>query len=395
MLNRITELCETIKSCSCKMCSGSFDKDTCIYCGKKDENLSKLEDELIQLLSNLQEINMNTLLNIHSIKDFNIDIVTDILKQNDFESILNNKYSELINKKGDYTNEDQAFMFHFVDNNIDINNFLDILMKELITNKLNLNTSKKMSLLKRFAENIVLSETFFKPHINVTNIHDPSAVGGSFNGYINFDEEYIRECLKKQDYLNILKLIFHECTHTKQRADMKNPKIFSYKLLVQSKEEVIRMMNKSYYNDNYYLYFNEVDARYNGVIRTYMYLESLGIPLQDSIVNKMEQDLVNEKLNMKNEDRKINDAYINVHKIFESILSTVPINKLTQFPGLVVQYKEQDGKLVKKTREELDKDYTLLCNNLSDNAKIRAYEQKELDTLYSFLNVDLTKSIEK
>ena len=79
--------------------------------------------------------------------------------------------------------------------------------------------------------------------------------------------------------------------------------------------------------------------------------------------------------NAQNETRVLNGSNTTVDEIFNGIELT--IDELKRYPLLKLEYKVEDGKVVKKSKEEMENDY--------NNYLVSAQESKrvEIDYLYS------------
>ena len=385
MIEDLNNICESIRMHSCPSCGGHYNKSTCVYCGLEDEELMHAEAELTDMLEHISEFNTEMLLSLYSIRKFNIDKVTEILNKYNFENYLNNKNNEIINKKGNYTDEDHKLLLYFASNNLyDKRNSLNILVSELVKDKLNMSTEDKLKIIKLFVSNLVEIATKYKPRVSMNNDNE-KIIGSSFYGFLDFNENQIKKWLEEKEYIEILKTVFHECTHSLQKSKMRKPLVPTYYLLLESKEEIIRNYIDNYYDDNYLLYSHEVEARLKAIYETIAYLEFSGIevPNKDKMLEEANEEMMLSTI----EDRKVNGNTTNANDLFDSLLPNIRPEFLANFPMIGLEYKLDNGILVKKTKEELDFDY----NNLVPH--YQGEEKQELDRLYSFLYNRLNKKI--
>ena len=393
MEDKIKGLCENIKAHKCNSCGGNLDGYTCIYCGNEIEEVKHLEDELLSLLEGVNDYNFSILSSLYSIRGFNLDKVNEILKKYEFENQISGKFKGLKEKK-EYTLDDEKMMLYFAENDLfDRGDSINRLMSELLNNRLSLSTDEKLKIFKEFTSLIISKISKFKPKVEINNDNE-NAYGSSILGCLTYNEKEFKKFLESNNYLQALITIFHECTHTLQEVEMLKPSVPDYYRLLQSKESIISFYNKKYYDENYYLYSMEVDARYKSYIETLQYLDLLGIKVEQKDRDKL---LYEERVEFelsKNENRVLDGKKMNVHEAFDSIIDKVNPLFLTRYPMIALEYKNDGGKLVRKSVEEIDRDYETLYNNYSKNTKPenRKAVLEELDRLYSNLTVRCSKT---
>ena len=79
--------------------------------------------------------------------------------------------------------------------------------------------------------------------------------------------------------------------------------------------------------------------------------------------------------NAQNEARVLNGNSASVDEIFSGIELT--IDELNRYPLLKLEYKVEDGKVVKKTKEEIKNDYNNYIASTGESKRV------EIDYLYS------------
>ena len=126
-----------------------------------------------------------------------------------------------------------------------------------------------------------------------------------------------------------------------------------YNMLIQVKETILRSIISGYYGDNYSDYNSEVEARFFGAYFTLYYLNSLGVTIlnEDYFKNIMKS----EESNIFNDKRTINGVETTIDEAFLMYVSDAKY--LEKFSVLNIQYKNNNGKLEPKSREEILSDY--------------------------------------
>ena len=121
-----------------------------------------------------------------------------------------------------------------------------------------------------------------------------------------------------------------------------------------------------------------------GAFCTIEYLNSIGV---DIINEKYFRDIIEvESLNIFNDKRVVNGEVLTVDEAFLKYVDDVKFLEL--FSILKLQYKNIDGKIVPKSREELLFDYDMYKNGeISLNGEIN-----EIDFLYNYL-INMTKTL--
>ena len=111
---------------------------------------------------------------------------------------------------------------------------------------------------------------------------------------------------------------------------------------------------------------------YKGLL-DYLNVLNLGLSKEnnDYCVDMMKK----EYKNAQNETRVLNGINTKVDEIFDGIELT--IDELNRYPLLKLEYKIEDGKVVKKSIEELQKDYNNYLESVQESKRV------EIDYLYS------------
>lgn len=393
MKEEIIKLCQSIKENNrCENCTGRFDNHTCIYCGNESETLKELISKLTTILDNIT-IDNEILINLYSIKSLNVEKVNKILNENNYEEKLKSKYSEICNKINDnnLNDDDHKYMLYFIENNIianDTNLLINILMRKMILDKLNLDNSSKLMLIKKFTE--MFMKDFMKGRVkNPKCVFDSlkkDTIGNSFFDRITLDEKEINEMLENKQYVKILMTIFHECTHTNQYYTMSVEKSINYNNLLQTKEEIIRSSNQNYYDENYEIYSSEVEARCMENYLTLQYLQSIGVSTNKE--EYMKKEIIKEQELYFNLTRKNNKIDTTVDEMF---MSTNDVKSLLRYPVLKVQFKIENNTLIMKNEQELIDDY----NNYKSGILKLNGNPNEIEYLYNYLINNMKQNKER
>ena len=391
MSKTIINLCQEIKSYNhCPNCGGTYEKNTCCYCNKKSNIQKHLQTKLTDLLKDKKEFSEEELMNLYSINSLHIDIVTKILSDKNYKNKLDNIHNNILTKiqNNSLTNEDNNYMLFFIENDIYSNNsntFINALMKELLTDKLDTIIDNKMILIKRFTE-MFMKEKIKNPKVHFKELDDKTE--GQTQYYnINLNYDKILKYLNEKNYYELLNTIFHECTHVYQNYLIKSGKHANYLLLLQSKESFIRSKNSSYYNDNYTMYSKETEARYCGDLYTCSYLQMLGIDInnKEEINDQMNKELIL----IQHESRLFNKKEDTVSNIFDSLDKKSDI--FEKYPLLKLQYKKENEKIIPKSLEDLLQDY----ENYKNGKALFEMSTEEADYLYKHLLKDLKNNYQE
>ncbi len=376
----IEEIIREIKNNKkCEGCGATkYDNCKCLYCDHVNDNLKELIDKLVGVLKTTNNIDDKTLVNLLSISDLGIKEINTIINDYNVGDILNNKYKWLIdNKFGNSISPDDAELFINIISsnmvNISIKNtMITIMMRFMIQDKLDISNDKKKILIKHFTE-MYLGIKVRNPECIYTKLDD--ANGDNLYSLIRLNEETVNNYLNKKAYSQLLMLIFHECTHTYQRYYKHTGEIVNYLLLLQSKESIISKRYPNYYNDNYYYYSDESEARYREYKGLLDYLNVLNLGLSKENNDYCIEMMKKEYENAQNENRVLNGDSTSVDEIFNGIELT--IDELNRYPLLKLEYKVENGNVVKKTKEEMENDYNNYLASTGESKRV------EIDYLYS------------
>ncbi len=384
MEEKITKLCkEILNNNHCPNCAGTYEGSSCRFCGHESEILKNLENELISCLSDGLIINENILKSLYSIRTLKISKVTEILSQYHFTEVLESKYQEIASKcsKEVLSSGECSDLLYLLESGYikeeDKKNFIDVLMKHMLSDKLNVSMEEKLSLIQNFAE-IILKGKVKHPKVSFQKLSDDT-LGNSLYYIINLDLPSIVDSLNQKNYFDILETVFHECTHTYQDYIISEGKEASYLSFLQSQENAIRFTLPGYYDANYESYSKEVEARCSSYLLSAGYLSKLGLGLKKESSKHLESLIEREQSLLQNETRTVDGKPKEVTEIFETYVQN-PLF-LSRFPLLKIAYRIENGKIVRKSLSELKQDYE---NYQMGNSSLRG-NQDEIEYLYNRL----------
>lgn len=207
-------------------------------------------------------------------------------------------------------------------------------------------------------------------------------MGDSVYNRIRLNKDDVVNFLNKNDYIHLLMLVFHECTHTFQDYQLSNENsigFISYSNLLNSKEEIIRENIDGYYKDNYHLFSKEVEARYMEIMLTLQFLEANHLTLKPDDQSFLIETMKKEEELINNQTRKVNGKITTVDELFDGL--NLKFDIIKRYPALDLEYKNVDNKLVRKTKEELLADY----NSYKNSELYQGQNQIVIDYLYNKL----------
>lgn len=391
-MNEIIELCNKIKeNAKCMSCaSEKYDNCVCVYCGNENKILKENIDRLRVLLNNKNDFTEEELMVLYSINSLHIDFVVEKLRLCNFFHTLDSKYIEINNnlENNILSNDNYKYMLLFIEygnlDNVERTKFINYLMKEMILDKISLSNDFKLSLIKNFTEMVMAGK-----------VRNPKCVFEKLNDYVvgkaAFDRVYLdandlNELLNNKKYIELLEVIFHECTHTYQDYIMMCDKPIAYRVLTQTKERFIRMSIDGYYDENYVNYNSEVEARSVSANLTLQYLKLLNLDLSNceylkNVINREGQLFYNQNRTLNGVETTVDDLFLSLNRV----------DLLKMYPVLNVQFKEQDGVIVKKDINELIYDFECYKNG---SLKLNG-SSNDIEFLYNYLIGSMNKNKER
>ena len=379
-MNSIIELCNDIKeNKKCTGCGASkYNNCECIYCGNINYNLKKLVSKLNDALNNVKKIDNNVLVSLYNIRDLDIKEINNILGRYNFDSVINDKLDSLYeNKYGlSIDKEDIRLFISLLDSNSlsrkDIDFISMSLMRFMVLGKLDTNNTNKKILFKYFTE-LFMRDKMDNPICIYTDKID--AQGDSFYNVIRYKETDVDKLLEEDNYIELLRLAFHECTHTFQNYYIHKGTSITSLLFLQTKEQIIRDYYPNYYKENYNNYLEEVEARYNEFYSLLQIMKVFKLKMSDKAINVINEEMVKEQKNMNNRKRMFNGKEAILDEIFDSIILNT--NDLYKYPLLNLQYKLDNGIVVNKSNDEIRYDYEIYLDGVVDSG-----DKEQIEYLY-------------
>lgn len=395
MKEEIIRLCELIKeNLLCVGCGAVKQHDgSCKHCGAEDLEFKSIVDSLVKYLSNCQ-LDEDILLSLYSIRFLNCTEVHFILNNCDYNKFINNKIVEvrtklfdifMSGKNNEISNLDCKYLIYFLENNLieekDLYSVTNFMYALLMCKKIELTLEQKFILVKHFTQTYM--KTFYPNISGNTCIFEKmvDSFGSSFFNQIVLDEDKVTQCLENEKYIELLELIFHECTHTLQKHQMSNIREASYMNLLNVKEFIIKRNIEDYYDQNYYVCSLEVHARYMAYNFLLQFARQFG--WESTYKEYSEKGMEKESMNFLFEQRKLNGHLTTVDMLFDSLKLDSSI--LNQFPALNFEYKQGEEHIIRKTKEEIEQDYLDYLKKYGDseeahylfNTLINKYKNEE------------------
>lgn len=230
---------------------------------------------------------------------------------------------------------------------------------------------------------IILSRLFRKitissyPNIKlkIKNIYDE---GIQKNNEIIINSQNIKDTLNKN--IKIFSVFFHELIHEKQEKTIYNT--YDYEIFKQVKDELLRSIIDTYYDENYYNISTEVEAFIKGEIMSinYFYKKCKQIPDMEKRKKEIKEYCIYNKIT----DRKNNENIYSLEYLFDKIYTKEEIKKVIDiYPILLFEYNS-DG--TKKSLQELillysKAKYNLINEKSNKNIQIYVFYKRLLDDI--------------
>lgn len=144
--------------------------------------------------------------------------------------------------------------------------------------------------------------------------------------------------------VEILRVVFHEARHIKQKFLIESNDI-SYATYLSIVEQIIILeMNDQYYKNNYQYLFDEIDARYSAEENLYDYLEANISELIPMFLEDMVDNLNACIDDIEQLKRKVNKRSYNREELFDRIIKRKPYYVMA-FPILSFYYNDNGDKI--------------------------------------------------
>ena len=330
------------------------------------ELFSKIKIEKKELDQIIEKVKLNKykkilIYNTLKYKENNIKEIENQIK----EDINNHRSNEIIEELKEELKDESLL------SDIDIEPILEFLYK---------NPTFKIT--KAYFE-IILSRLFRKitissyPNIKlkIKNIYDE---GIQKNNEIIINARNIKDTLNKN--IEIFSVFFHELIHEKQEKTIYNT--YDYETFKKLKDELLRSIIDTYYDENYYNISTEVEAFIKGEIMSinYFYKKSKQIPDMEKRKKEIREYCTYNKIT----DRKNNENIYSLEYLFDKIYTKEEIKKVIDiYPILLFEYNS-DG--TKKSLQELillysKAKYNLINEKTNKNIQIYVFYKRLLDDI--------------
>lgn len=392
LIDSINIFCKNI---NCSNCGGTynFKTFTCENCDKFNEELKKSYDTISSIIPNLNKDNIDKEIILYLYKLTNSsDIFNHVLEQFDLTNDTKNIIKEL-ETKVEYNDLDVKLLECIFSNDIflNIDNVLrDIILRNVILRK----NSLSKDLIEKVISHLVLSDTrkiSKDSKFYIRNLGE-NVEGLAFHYYVYLDREVMDNFYDKGD-ISIFYVLPHEMMHT-YRTYLESKGIVSsiYDVLAL-KERLLREYNQDiYFNDkNYIKNLHEIEANVFSYRSGTNYLKSLGFEIKEDDALSLSGIINNDLTRLDNPLREIEGELVNINDLFADFIKDRK-ELLYRYPALQYEFKEEEGKIVYKSKMELVDEMTFQNKNsnldelyltLIENANDRESIKDKSDTLKS------------
>lgn len=225
-------------------------------------------------------------------------------------------------------------------------------------------------------------------------------------GLTTKDKIYLNkeELLKiRNKEVDILRTVFHETTHVQQKNLINNNEI-SYKAYLLIMEQIIiNETDIKYKKDNYYYFYEEIDARTQAESKLFDYLNIHNNKLLDENIKEMLERIIECKEDGLVLLRKLKNKKYDREELFDRIMLKHPEYR-EGYPLLEFFYNKDGskivlGEIIKRDREVNDTEFSIMAHKLKilDNYVItnRRGSKKNLQKdLLSLLSIGLVNADE-
>lgn len=359
LTSKITKSVSILSTFSCPYPNCGNEKldsfGNCTICGYTNDliqdSLDELEISILRLndyFKNGIHRGYNFLDKLWSIRSMHIDFVNDYLDKLDY-GVIREKEIKLFHKKyleNNINYEETKRLESLIMTEEDINRFdMDILTKMVFDKTISkANFSKFVLLFTKFymeEKNIYFHSVTYG---EIDNKNDAETIGYD----LVFSKEKIDAIydLKEQD--SVFFLLFHEVEHIRQNYERDNGVITpnSCKYVY---DYIIRCNEEKFYQENYTLINQEIDANIKAYIAVKKLKDRFGVNYPEKDVKEQIQTQLSLS---KIENRKMANYIIDYHDLVLVSLTKHP-EYLEQFPQLQVEFKMVDGIVCRREKDEL------------------------------------------
>ena len=302
-MDSIKSLCSQIKKENrCPLCKGSFHMDECQKCGYKSSLIKEYADKLLPMLD--QNVSSEELLSLFTIKSLGYDKINMLLSLSGVEEYLKSKEEKILNQSR-YELSDERVMLYFIENNFpNKNEMINRLIKEMLSDNLDITDDEKLSLFKYFVEYVT------------SNKFECVFTSSSGSKEITFNENDIRKLFYQKKYLELLETAFYKCNYAYQSIMLENGK----GTLKELKDQVLSENLPGYAEENHNTLIVVVNSRYNANILLRDYRSSLGFKMSDILLRTYEERTKNDFALLNSDYRVYQGKSLNIDTLFTEVM---------------------------------------------------------------------------
>ena len=356
------------KNFCCANCGGSYDFKTftCLYCHTFNEDLKRSYENIVSIFSNLKDNDVDDeiflyLYKLDKVCLNNIDFSLDKFN-------LDSKVKDIINRlegTSQYSGDDIKLLEYIFSNDefISIDFILrDKIIKNVILGKNNLSKS----LIEKVISHLVLIETrkiSKNSKFYIENLDD-STLGSAFYYFINLDRRIFDSFYENGD-IRLFYVLPHEMQHVYRNYLESKGVVTSYLDLLALKEHLLRKeYNDEIYSkdQNYVKNLHEIEANIFSYYAGSNYLRSLGFDIKEEDAILASGIVNNDLVNFSNPLREIDGKLVDINNLFSDFIKNKK-SLFLKFPQLHYEFKEEEGEIVYKSKEELVEEFMLNQDN--------------------------------
>ena len=276
--------------------------DECQKCGYKSSLIKEYADKLLPMLD--QNVSSEELLSLFTIKSLGYDKINMLLSLSGVEEYLKSKEEKILNQSR-YELSDERVMLYFIENNFpNKNEMINRLIKEMLSDNLDITDDEKLSLFKYFVEYVT------------SNKFECVFTSSSGSKEITFNENDIRKLFYQKKYLELLETAFYKCNYAYQSIMLENGK----GTLKELKDQVLSENLPGYAEENHNTLIVVVNSRYNANILLREYISSLGFKMSDILLRTYEERAKNDFALLNSDYRVYQGKSLNIDTLFAEVM---------------------------------------------------------------------------
>ena len=276
--------------------------DECQKCGYKSSLIKECVDKLLPMLD--QNISSEELLSLFTIKSLGYDKINMLLSLSGVEEYLKSKEEKILNQSR-YELSDERVMLYFIENNFpNKNEMINRLIKEMLSDNLDITDDEKLSLFKYFVEYVT------------SNKFECVFTSSCGSKEIIFNENDIKEFFYQRKYLELLEFVFYKCIYVYQSFMLEN----GNGTLKELKDQVLSENLPGYAEENHNTLIVVVNSRYNANILLREYISSLGFKMSDILLRTYEERAKNDFALLNSDYRVYQGKSLNIDTLFTEVM---------------------------------------------------------------------------